>query len=493
MKELLEKRTESSLKVLQAEAKQTKEATKAAQEYAKSLQDQSLSHQERVIAETRLQEALAAQQIATQRTKKVFSDLSDEMIKVNAEVDSAAKRFKALEETTDEGLKTKAKELIARRASLEALKAETSGLDEASRLTALHNAERSKTIALDTVEKLDRTQLKALVDAQNVALKALNETSLQDKKLALDIAKATAETTVARKAETKAIDQQKLAQQALREEQMRLVKESQIRELDIKLTEEGYAQQIALAQERYQLGLALAQEDALQRELVERQHDLAVKQIEDQRALREQQAHDRSIEMMMQRFQLEDKLFDQQAKKQQALAEKQMQQYQEFFAFYGKGVAQSVAASLFFGESFEKSIGLILKSLAIEAGARAIMETAMGFASVAVGDGKGAIGHFTAAAIFGSAATASAVGANLLGAGGSGGSSGATASPTGAPQVATAPQREQAESREMVFNLNFGGAVIYDTKEAAKRAMIGDIVRTYNGNNRGMPRFNFAR
>jgi hypothetical protein len=117
----------------------------------------------------------------------------------------------------------------------------------------------------------------------------------------------------------------------------------------------------------------------------------------------------------------------------------------------------------------------------------------MGFASVAVGDGKGAIGHFTAAAIFGSAATASAVGANLLGAGGSGGSSGATASPTGAPQVATAPQREQAESREMVFNLNFGGAVIYDTKEAAKRAMIGDIVRTYNGNNRGMPRFNFAR
>jgi hypothetical protein len=197
--------------------------------------------------------------------------------------------------------------------------------------------------------------------------------------------------------------------------------------------------------------------------------------------------------MMMQRFQLEDKLFDQQAKKQQALAEKQMQQYQEFFAFYGKGVAQSVAASLFFGESFEKSIGLILKSLAIEAGARAIMETAMGFASVAVGDGKGAIGHFTAAAIFGSAATASAVGANLLGAGGSGGSSGATASPTGAPQVATAPQREQAESREMVFNLNFGGAVIYDTKEAAKRAMIGDIVRTYNGNNRGMPRFNFAR
>ena len=87
---------------------------------------------------------------------------------------------------------------------------------------------------------------------------------------------------------------------------------------------------------------------------------------------------------------------------------------------------------------------------------------------------------------------AAAAGASALGVGG-GATGGTTASPTGAPQVAATPQREQADSREMVFNLNFGGAVIYDTKEAAKRAMIGDIVRTYNGNNRGMPRFNFAR
>jgi len=493
MKELLEKRTESSLKVLQAEAKQTKEATKAAQDYAKSLQDQSLSHQERVIAETRLQEALAAQQIATQKTRKVFSDLSDEMIKVNAEVDSAAKRFKALEETTDEGLKTKAKELIARRASLEALKAETSGLDEASRLTALHNAERSKTIALDTVEKLDRTQLKALVDAQNVALKALNETSLQDKKLALDIAKATADTTVARKAETKAIDQQKLAQQALREEQMRLVKESQIRELDIKLTEEGYAQQIALAQERYQLGLALAQEDALQREIVERQHDLAIKQIEDQRLAREQQVHDRSLEMLMSRLQAEDKAHDAQLARQKRVQDQQMKLYKDFFSQYEKGLAQAAVANILFGDSFEEAAAGVLKSLAIEAGARALMELAAGTGALALGSPTAAK-HFKSAGIFGAAALAARAGAGALGGGAGGGATGGTtASPTGAPQVATAPQREQAESREMVFNLNFGGAVIYDTKEAAKRAMIGDIVRTYNGNNRGMPRFNFAR
>lgn len=492
-KELLEKQVERAGKVILAEVDAQKALNEAGERARKIYADEAASSNERARAGERVKEAYQGVIKAQQQSAKVFEILSGSMTKQQAALDAVEKRYKSLEDQTEESLKTKAKELIARRATVDALRAEVQAQDEVAKLTALREVERTKQTQLDAVEKLNRTQLKALVDGQTAALKALNEEGLKDQKLSQEIAKISADKTQARKAETKAIDQQKLAQQALREEQMRLVKEIQIRQLDIKLTEEGYAQQIALAQERYQLGLALAQEDALQRELVERQHDLAVKQIENQRLAREQQAHDRSIEMMVQRFQLEDKLFDQQAKKQQALAEKQMQQYQEFFAFYGKGIAQSVAASLFFGESFEKSIGLILKSLAIEAGARAIMETAMGFASVAVGDGKGAIGHFTAAGIFASAATASALGANLLGAGGSGGSSGATASPTGAPQVATAPQRDEAESREMVFNLNFGGAVIYDTKEAAKRAMIGDIVRTYNGNNRGMPRFNFAR
>ncbi|NHX34115.1 hypothetical protein HA388_29390, partial [Escherichia coli] len=88
-------------------------------------------------------------------------------------------------------------------------------------------------------ENLERHQLKALVDAQKVALKALNEEGLKDKKLAQDIIKLNKDKTKSRVKETKVIDQQKAAQQALREEQMRLVKESQIRQLDIKLTEEG--------------------------------------------------------------------------------------------------------------------------------------------------------------------------------------------------------------------------------------------------------------
>ena len=519
MKELLEKRTESSLKVLQAEARQLKEAQKAGLDYAKALQDQSLSHQERVIAETRMKEAIAAQQIATQKTRKVFSDLSDEMIKVNAEVDSAAKRFKALEETTDEGLKTKAKELISRRASLEALKAETSGLDEASRLTALHNAERSKTIALDTVEKLDRTQLKALVDAQNVALKALNETSLQDKKLALDIAKATAETTVARKVETKAIDQQKLAQRALREEQARqTLLQSQLNQLNIKLTKEGDDELLALARERYETGLQLAKDDAMKRAIVQKQYQLEIDTIMDQAeakefARMERMDAERERERQRQRDQLQKEADDLVA--QQKLMVSSFEEFTKAITKtttselqsaamtlgsiideYGPGFAKAGAEAILFGDvagkSFKEATGELLKSLAVEATVKALMKGAEALAMAFINPALA--GNLAAsAAAYGAAAAAARAGAGALGVGGGGGGGGTTASPSGAPQVASAPQREQAEASSTVVNINFGGAVIYDTQEAARRAMVNDIVQTYNRNPRGMARFNQQR
>ena len=492
-KELLEKQVERASKVILAEVDAQKALNEAGERARKIYADEASSSQERARATERVKEAHQGVIKAQQQSAKVFEILSDSMTKQQAAIDGVEKKYKALEEQTEESLKTKAKELIARRAAVDALRAEVQAQDEAAKLTALREVERTKQTQLDAVEKLNRTQLKALVDGQTAALKALNEEGLKDQKLSLEIAKISADKTQARKAETKAIDQQKLAQQALREEQMRLVKESQIRQLDIKLTEEGYTQQLELARERYQLGLALAQEDALQRELVERQHDLAVKQIEDQRLAREQQAHDRSLEMLMSRLQAEDKAHNAQLARQKRVQDQQMKLYQDFFSQYEKGLAQAAVANVLFGDSFEEAAAGVLKSLAIEAGARALMELAAGTGALALGSPT-ASAHFKSAGIFGAAAVAARAGAGVLGGGATGGATGGTtASPTGAPQVATAPQREQAESREMVFNLNFGGAVIYDTKEAAKRAMIGDIVRTYNGNNRGMPRFNFAR
>ena len=100
-----------------------------------------------------------------------------------------------------------------------------------------------------------------------------------------------------------------------------------------------------------------------------------------------------------------------------------------------------------------------------------------------------AAAHAKSAGIFTAAAVAARAGAGALGVGGGGGGGGTTASPSGAPQVASAPQRDQAETSSTVVNINFGGAVIYDTQEAARRAMVNDIVQTYNRNPRGMARF----
>lgn len=492
-KELLENQIERASKVILREREAQEALTKAGQEATKVFKDQTSTFQEQRIATDKVKEAHSTLVIAQQSTAKVFDTLGQSMAKTQEMLDSVEKRYKKLEDQTEDGLKTQAKENIARLASVEALKAEVEATDEAAKLKALHHVERRKAIATDALEKLNREQLKALVNAQEVSLKALNEEGLRDKKLAQDIIELNSKKTETRAKETKAIDAQKLAQQALREEQMRLVKESQIRQLDIRLTEEGYAQQIALAEERYDLGLALAKDDALQRQIVERQHDLALMNIEDQRLEREEREDEIRYERVRKRIDAENRLLEKQNNKRKKIAAQELKMYQDFFAQYGKGLAQSAAASILFGDSFQDAAAAILKSLSIEAGARSLMELAAGTGALALGSPTAAA-HFKAAAIFGAAAGAARVGSGVLGAGGGGGATGGTtASPTGAPQVATTPQREQADERSMIFNLNFGGAVIYDTKEAAKRAMIGDIVRTYNGNNRGMPRFNLAR
>ena len=77
--------------------------------------------------------------------------------------------------------------------------------------------------------------------------------------------------------------------------------------------------------------------------------------------------------------------------------------------------------------------------------------------------------------------------------GGGGGGAVATAStgavsPTGTPQTATTPEREQAETSSMVFNINFGGAVIYDTKKSAEQALADRITNIQNTRRRGAPR-----
>ena len=138
---------------------------------------------------------------------------------------------------------------------------------------------------------------------------------------------------------------------------------------------------------------------------------------------------------------------------------------------YGKGFAQAAAAAIWTSKSIGEAFKGVLQGLAQEATVSALMETAKGFAALILNPAA-AGNHFAAAGIFGAAAVAAGGAAAAIPTAGAGGKNTATpTSTTGTPQTSTAPQRERAEASQIVYNVNFGGAVVYDTKRAAEMAM----------------------
>ncbi len=77
-----------------------------------------------------------------------------------------------------------------------------------------------------------------------------------------------------------------------------------------------------------------------------------------------------------------------------------------------------------------------------------------------------------------------------MGGGGSGGGSASSVAPTGLAQTQAPSRPEASKAEPMIFNINMGGSVIYDTKAAAERAFADKIVRTINNGGRGMVRLN---
>jgi uncharacterized protein YsxB (DUF464 family) len=154
---------------------------------------------------------------------------------------------------------------------------------------------------------------------------------------------------------------------------------------------------------------------------------------------------------------------------------------------YGAGLAEAVYTSALMGESMSKSIGEILFALGKQASVESLVQTAKGVASLFIAP-QLASNHFAAAGLFAGAAAAAGIAGKSLGGGGGGGGGSASATPTGAPTTAPTPQREQAEQAPMVFNINFGGAVIYDTKRSAEQALADRITSLQNTRRRGAPR-----
>ena len=154
------------------------------------------------------------------------------------------------------------------------------------------------------------------------------------------------------------------------------------------------------------------------------------------------------------------------------------------------GLAQSAYNAILFGSSFKEGVGQILVALGQQASVESLMELAKGTASLFLNP-PAAANHFAASGLYATAALAAgSAGAALGGGGGGGGVPSTTAStPTDSPTTAPAPERAQADSQAMVFNINFGNSTIYDTKRAAQDAMADQILRTINRQRRGAPRF----
>jgi hypothetical protein len=129
-----------------------------------------------------------------------------------------------------------------------------------------------------------------------------------------------------------------------------------------------------------------------------------------------------------------------------------------------------------------------LKSLAIESTQKALYETAMGFAAAAIGGpfgGASAADHFTAAGLFAGVATLSGIASAAAGSP-STSSASTSISPTGASQTMSTETRETADKTEpVVFNINFSGANIYDSRESAMRAFSNQIASFMSEPRRG--------
>lgn len=146
-------------------------------------------------------------------------------------------------------------------------------------------------------------------------------------------------------------------------------------------------------------------------------------------------------------------------------------------------------------QAIPMAFGNILKGLGEQAAVEAMMETARGIATSFTMPALSA-NHFAAAGVFAAAAIAAGgAGASItnkasgaIAKAGRGSSSSGGLSPTGTPQTAPSPQREQADTQAMVFNINFGGAVIYDTQRAAEQALADRITNLQNTRRRGAPR-----
>ena len=254
-----------------------------------------------------------------------------------------------------------------------------------------------------------------------------------------------------------------------------------LRALQLQQLKQQGASEVDLLNARHQLEIDQAGNSANQRLMAEIRFEMAKTElVKAEEAKRQAERDKQQAEILSQ--------IDERAQREREYVEVAG----EIADSFGGAFAEAALGAAVMGESFSESIGRILQGLGRQSAVEALIETAKGFASLAILDAAGAATHFKSAALFTAGALAAGAAGTALAGGGGGRGGGGGASPSGAPQTAPTPQRETAQETSTVFNINFGGSVIYDTKQAAERAMVDRLVGVMNQRNRGSRRLNLG-
>ena len=454
----------------------------------------------------------------------------------------AAKQEEGLEEQSVESLKTKNKELIAQKKGLELLKAETKMKESDFKLKKVE-IEQNAQLALLKVK--DNEENKEALAAQKKKLedtiKTFKQEELIRKKAAKDqetIRKDIRDKEKADRQKRQAERQRaKLQRDAMlkadiQREKIKVAELAKIRQLEIEAQDDSVQKQIELLTHQYNTSLKLAGDNQRQQQIavlnyynqlnaITQKEEAKKTRIEQQEAQKRQGFRDRQrdheIQMIRNDDQRKIEMLKNQLSKELILAgdnEKEMlraygrftdklnqvdsqawtqmtERFKDFFNEMRDGIASAAYNAIFFGESFKDATAQILRGLGEQAAVEALMNTAKGIAALTNPfTAAQAPGYFQSAAIFGTAAAVAGASSAAMGAGGGGGVGGGVGvSPSGSPQsVGQAPQREEATASTQVFNINFSGAVVYDTKRAAEEAFADRIMRTMSRNRRGSRR-----
>ena len=486
-KELLEKEYEKLLPVmqeyqeaLQAEEDRKKDLVRGGDAFLQARRNEKAILEEITEAREKLNRAIAGY---TQQQTKVMQGITE-----------AAEGEKGLEDQSAEATLARVNQLKVEVRALELRELKVTSLSEAykaeeeARLkgeaeildAAIKRNEEEAKFLLNTEKRLKQRkaeiQLERLVNDEVEAVKQANRDKEQE-------AEKKARELRARQREIEALKRLAIERQTQNEL-------FAIRALEIQHLKATGATALEVLDAQHQLELDKAGENANLKLMADMRYEIGktqlIKREEEKRLAQEAEAQAKRQAEDEKRHQ---EFMSQMREQNEAIAD-QIDLVGDLSDSFGGAFAEAAYGALAMGESFQDSMVQIIHGLGKQAAVQALMETAKGFAALILNPAVAAT-HFKSAAIFGGAAALAGGVASTMGGGSGGGGGGA--SPSGAPQVAPTPERETAQETSTVFNINFGGAVIYDTKQAAERAMVDRIVGVMNQRNRGSRRLNLGR